>query len=90
MMFLKRLNYRKLQNPAVAFPSIGRGADSAVAGVFRRSEAAPLDPPRPVRALQPSEFAKPALVMFLAYFVRCDRAPSTTGTRCCRRRWRSD
>ncbi len=74
MMFLKRLPYRKLQNPTVAFAAIGLVlmllgvvffADSAHHRWLRMG---------PI-GLQPSELAKPALVIFLAFFVTW-RAPA--------------
>ena len=68
MMFLKRTHYRKLQNPAVAFTAIGLvlmllGVVFFVDSAHHRwLRMGPL-------GLQPSELAKPALVIFLAYFV---------------------
>ena len=68
MMALKRTSYRKFQNPAVALPAIGVAllllavvyvADSAH---HRWLHLGPM-------SLQPSELAKPALVVFLAFFV---------------------
>ncbi|MGO4884638.1 MAG: FtsW/RodA/SpoVE family cell cycle protein [Bryobacteraceae bacterium] len=68
MMALKRTYYRKLQNSLVAFAAIGLVVmllglvffvDSAN---HRWLRMGPL-------GLQPSELAKPALVLFLAYFV---------------------
>jgi cell division protein FtsW len=68
MMALKKTHYRKLQRPGVAFAAIGCAlillfivyfADSAHHRWLRIG---------PV-GLQPSEIAKPALVIFLAYFV---------------------
>jgi cell division protein FtsW len=68
MMFMKRLNYRKLQTPAVAFTSMGL-VMILLAVVYL------VDPKqhRWIRlgpfGVQPSEFAKPALTLFLAYFI---------------------
>ncbi len=68
MMWLKRTHYRKLQNPAVAFAAIGLvlmllGIVFFVDSAHHRwLRMGPL-------GLQPSELAKPALVIFLAYFV---------------------
>jgi cell division protein FtsW len=68
MMFLKRTHYRKLQNSTVAFAAIGLVlmllglvffVDSAHHRWLRLG----------IFGLQPSELAKPALVVFLAYFV---------------------
>jgi cell division protein FtsW len=68
MMLLKRTHYRKLQNPTTAFAAIGVVLILLIAVYF-------LDPRhhRWMRmggiGLQPSELAKPALVIFLAFFV---------------------
>lgn len=67
MMLLKRTSYRKFQNPAVAFCAIGVAlmllAVVYVAdGHHRWLHLGPM-------SLQPSELAKPALVIFLAFFV---------------------
>jgi cell division protein FtsW len=68
MMFLKGTHYRKLQNPAVAFAAIGLvlmllGVVFFVDSAHHRwLRMGPI-------GLQPSELAKPALVIFLAYFV---------------------
>ena len=69
MMALKSTYYRKLQNPAVALSAISVSLFLLVAVYF-------LDPANhrwlrlggPV-GVQPSELAKPALVIFLAFFV---------------------
>jgi len=69
MMALKSTHYRKLQNPAVALSAISVSLFLLVAVYF-------LDPHNhrwlrvggPV-GVQPSELAKPALVVFLAFFV---------------------
>jgi cell division protein FtsW len=68
MMALKRTDYRKLQSPAVAFGCIG-------VVLILLILVYPLDPAshRWIRKgplnVQPSELAKPALVVFLAFFV---------------------
>ena len=68
MMLLKRMHYRTLHNPAVAFASIGvalvllLGVYFADGAHHRWLRLGPL-------GLQPSELAKPALVIFLAFFV---------------------
>jgi cell division protein FtsW len=63
MMLLKRTHYRNLQSPAVAFSAVG-GVLILLLLVFpgRWFRLGPL-------SLQPSELAKPALVLFLAFFV---------------------
>ena len=67
MMALKRTNYRKLNNSALAFGAIGialllLAAVYFVDGHHRWLRIGPI-------GLQPSEIAKPALVLFLAFFV---------------------
>jgi cell division protein FtsW len=69
MMFLKSTHYRKLQNPTVALSAISVALFLLIAVYFA-------DPANhrwlrlggPV-GVQPSELAKPALVIFLAFFV---------------------
>jgi len=74
MMFLKRTHYEKLRSPMVAFASIGLvlmllGAVFFVDAAHHRwLRLGPF-------GLQPSELAKPALVIFLAFFVAW-RAPA--------------
>jgi cell division protein FtsW len=74
MMFLKRTHYRNLQNSTVAFAAIGLvlmllGLVFFVDSAHHRwLRMGPL-------GLQPSELAKPALVVFLAHFVAW-RAPA--------------
>jgi len=68
MMTLKRTPYRKFQNPAVAFCAIGVAllllgmVYLTDAGHHRWLRLGPM-------SLQPSELAKPALVIFLSFFV---------------------
>jgi cell division protein FtsW len=68
MMTLKRTSYRKFRNPAVAFCAIGVAL--LMLGLVYLTDGAHhrwlrLGP----MSLQPSELAKPALVIFLAFFV---------------------
>jgi cell division protein FtsW len=76
MMLLKKTHYRKLQNPGVAFTGVGIAMILLVLVYFldaahhRWIRLGPL-------GLQPSELAKPALVVFLAFFVTW-RAPAIT------------
>lgn len=69
MMFFKKLHYRKLRTPAVAFTMMGVVMILLVAAYVA-------DPKqhRWIRfplfgGLQPAELAKPAIVLFLAYFI---------------------
>jgi cell division protein FtsW len=68
MMTLKRTDYRRFQNPAVAFSAIGIALLLLVSvyvidtAHHRWMRLGPL-------GFQPSELAKPALVIFLAFFV---------------------
>jgi cell division protein FtsW len=69
MMALKKVHYRNFQTPAVAFGAIGVALMLLFAVYFMDGEhhrwlrlGGPL-------GMQPSELAKPALVVFLAFFV---------------------
>jgi len=68
MMLLKRTHYRTLQNPTVAFAAMGVALILLLIVYFvdgahhRWLRMGPL-------GVQPSELAKPALVVFLAFFV---------------------
>jgi len=68
MVFFKNLHYRKLQTPEVAFTAMALIMVLLVVVYFA-------DPRQhrwirfPLGGLQPSEFAKPALIVFLAYFI---------------------
>jgi cell division protein FtsW len=74
MMALKRVSYHKFQNPAVAFGAISIAILLLFAVYFLDAEHH-----RWLRlgflGVQPSELAKPALVVFLAFFVTW-RAPA--------------
>jgi cell division protein FtsW len=80
MVTLKNTHYRRFQNPAVAFSAIGVALMLLLAvyildGHHRwlRIEHTPI-------GVQPSELAKPALVIFLAFFVTW-RAPAINNRR---------
>ena len=66
-MYFKRTDYRRFDTPIWAFRSAGHRARAARAGLLRRQEASMADDR--LASLQPSEFAKPALIIFLAYFI---------------------
>jgi cell division protein FtsW len=68
MMTLKRTHYRKFQNPAVAFSAIGVALLLLALVYLLDSQHHRWLRMGPV-GLQPSELAKPALVIFLAFFV---------------------
>ena len=68
MMLLKRTDYRKLNTASWAFGSIGVVLVLLVAVHFLDGRAHRFLRLGPV-GIQPSEFAKPALILFLAYFV---------------------
>jgi cell division protein FtsW len=69
MMFMKRLNYRKLQTPAVAFTAMGLVTILLAVVYFADPKQHRWIRFGPFGGLQPSEFTKPALAMFLAYFI---------------------
>jgi cell division protein FtsW len=68
MMALKKTSYHRLQNPAVAFTAIGLTLVMLVLVYFIDSAHHRWIRMGPI-GLQPSELAKPALVVFLAFFV---------------------
>ncbi len=68
MMLLKRMDYRRLNSASWAFASIMVVLPMLVAVYFLDSHAHRWLRLGPV-GIQPSEFAKPALILFLAYFV---------------------
>jgi cell division protein FtsW len=67
MLFFKNLNYRKLQTPEVAFTAMALIMVLLVVVYFTGAQHRWIR--LPIGELQPSEFAKPALVVFLSYFI---------------------
>ncbi len=68
LMYCKRHDYRKLKDPKIAFAALGAVLAMLVAVYFFDSHQHRWFR-TPIGSLQPSEFAKPALVIFLAYFL---------------------
>jgi cell division protein FtsW len=66
LMYLKRLDYRRLNTPACAFSALGIVLALLVAVYFADTKSHRWFS-IPGGSLQPSEFAKPALIVFLAY-----------------------
>ena len=77
MMTLKKTNYRRLQSPAVAFAAIGLALAMLIVVYFLDGEHHRWLRMGPI-GLQPSELAKPALVVFLAFFVTWRRPAINT------------
>ncbi|HXP83768.1 MAG TPA: FtsW/RodA/SpoVE family cell cycle protein [Bryobacteraceae bacterium] len=69
LMACKRIDYRKLNTPAWAFSGLGIVVALLVAVYFADSRAHRWFHVAGLGSLQPSEFAKPALILFLAYFI---------------------
>jgi cell division protein FtsW len=74
LMYLKRQDYRKLNTPAWAFSALGVVLALLLAVYVADPSAHRWFRLPGIGSLQPSEFAKPAMILFLAYFV-CRRAP---------------
>jgi cell division protein FtsW len=69
LMYLKRTDYRILRSPAWAFGPLGVVLALQVLVFFVDTRAHRWLRLGALGSLQPSEFAKPALVVFLAYFI---------------------
>lgn len=69
LMYFKRLDYRKLNSPAWAFCALGIVLTMLLLVFVVDTEQHRWFKLRGVGSLQPSEFAKPALILFLAYFL---------------------
>jgi cell division protein FtsW len=69
LMYFKRMDYRRLNTPAWAFSGLGVVLGLLVFVYFADPRTHRWFKIPGVGSLQPSEFAKPALILFLAYFV---------------------
>ncbi len=69
LMYFKRKDYRLLNTPAWAFSGLGVVLGLLVVVYFADPRAHRWFRMPGLGSLQPSEFAKPALILFLAYFV---------------------
>jgi len=78
LMFFKRRDYRRLQSPAWAFGALGMVLFLQILVFFLDSKTHRWFRLAGVGTLQPSEFAKPALVIFFAYFVTQKREAINT------------
>jgi cell division protein FtsW len=79
MMALKKTDYRKFQDPAVAFGAIGMVLTLLIAVYFVDGSSHRWLRLRGAFGVQPSELAKPALVVFLAFFVTWRRRAINNG-----------
>ncbi len=78
LMFFKRRDYRMLQSPTWAFGSLGMVLFLQILVFFLDSKTHRWFRLQGVGTLQPSEFAKPALIVFFAYFVTQKREAINT------------
>jgi cell division protein FtsW len=69
LMYFKRFDYRRLNTPAWAFSGLGIVLGLLVVVYFVDPKAHRWFRIPGLGSLQPSEFAKPVLILFLAYFV---------------------
>jgi cell division protein FtsW len=69
LMVMKRTHYRKLQQPAVAFSAMSITLILLAAVYFIDGHQHRWIRLGPLGGIQPSEIAKPALVIFLAFFI---------------------
>jgi cell division protein FtsW len=69
LMYFKRMDYRRLNSPAWAFSGLGVVLGLLVVVYFVDPHTHRWFKLPGVGSFQPSEFAKPALILFLAYFI---------------------
>lgn len=69
LMYFKRRDYRSLNTPGWAFSGLGMVLGSLVLVWFADPRAHRWFQLKGIGSVQPSEFAKPALILFLAYFI---------------------
>jgi len=69
LMYFKRMDYRRLNSPACAFSGLGIVLGLLVVVYFVDPHTHRWFKLPGVGSFQPSEFAKPALILFLAYFI---------------------
>jgi cell division protein FtsW len=69
LMYFKRMDYRQLNTPAWAFSGLGIVLGLLVFVYFADPRTHRWFKIPGLGSMQPSEFAKPALILFLAYFV---------------------
>jgi cell division protein FtsW len=78
LMYFKRRDYRMLQSPTWAFGSLGMVLFLQILVFFLDNKTHRWFRLQGVGTLQPSEFAKPALIVFFAYFVTQKREAINT------------
>jgi cell division protein FtsW len=78
LMYFKRHDYRTLESPAWAFGSLGLVLFLQTLVFFLDSKTHRWFRLQGIGTLQPSEFAKPALIIFFAYFVSLKREAINT------------
>ncbi len=69
LMYFKRMDYRRMNNPAWAFSGLGLVLTLLVLVYFADPHQHRWFRLPGIGSFQPSEFAKPALILFLAYFI---------------------